>query len=49
MTFKLNQPALTQRTIDSLQLKDQRQHDTPADQILHRDLEGENCQDAFHL
>ena len=29
-TFKMNQPALIERIINSLQLKDQHQHDTPA-------------------
>ena len=47
-TFKLNQPALIQRIIDSLQLKDQRQHDTPADVTLHKDLDGEPRKNDFH-
>ena len=41
-SFKLNQPTLIKRIIDSLGLKDGRQHDTPADSILHRDKEGES-------
>ena len=39
-TIKLNQPALIQRIIDSLGLKDQRQHKTPADAILTKDTDG---------
>ena len=33
--IKMNQPALTQRVVDSLGLKDQRMHDTPADPNVH--------------
>ena len=39
-TIKLNQPALIRRIINSMGLKDQRRHDTPADKVLHKDLNG---------
>ena len=44
----MNQPALIKRIIDSLQLKDQRQHDTPADQTLHKDKDGKPRRTDFH-
>ena len=47
-SIKLNQPALIQRIIDSLNLKDQRQHDTPADSILFKDSEGDPRKTDFH-
>ena len=47
-TFKLNQPALIKRIIDSLGLRDERQHDTLADTILHRDPKGEKRKADFH-
>ena len=49
-TIKMNQPALTQRIVDSLGLKDQRVHDTPADPNvhLHKDPNGEERKDDFH-
>ena len=47
-TFKMNQPALINRIIDSLQLKDQCQHDTPANQTLHKDKDGEPRRMDFH-
>ena len=47
-TIQLNQPALIKRIIDSLQLKDQRQHDTPADQTLTRDSDGPERKLDFH-
>ena len=49
-TIKMNQPALTQRVVDSLGLKDQRIHDTPANPNVHlnKDEDGEERQDKFH-
>ena len=47
-TIKLNQPALIKRIIDSLHLKDQRQHDTPADQTLTRDENGAERKLDYH-
>ena len=39
-TIKLNQPALCKRIVDAMGIKDQRQHDTPADTVLHKDADG---------
>ena len=39
--IKLNQPALIRCIIDSLNLKDQRQHDTPANSVPFKDSEGD--------
>ena len=47
-SIKLNQPALIQCIIDSLNLKDQRQHDTPADSVLFKDSEGDPRKTDFH-
>ena len=47
-TFKMNQPALIKPIIVSLQLKDQRQHDTPANRILHKDKDGKLRRMDFH-
>ncbi len=47
-TIKLNQPALTKRIVDSLQLTDQRQHQTPADRILTADKKGPPRKSTFH-
>ena len=47
-TFKMNQPALIKCIIDSLNLKDQCQHDTPADHILHKDKDGKSHRTDFH-
>ena len=49
-TVKMNQPALTQRIVDSMGLKDERVHDTPADPntILTKDEHGPERQEKFH-
>ena len=49
-TVKMNQPALTQRIVDSMGLKDERVHDTPADPnaILTKDEHGPERQENFH-
>ena len=47
-SIKLNQPALIQYIINSLNLKDQRQHDTPADSVLFKDSEGDLRNTNFH-
>ena len=47
-SIKLNQPALIQRIINSLNLKDQCQHDTPADSVLFKDSEGDPRKTNFH-
>ena len=45
---KLSQPAFTKKIIEQVNLKDQRQHLTPADQVLTRDSEGE-CDQTTQL
>ena len=51
--IKLNQPALIQHVIDSLEIEDDRLHDTPAEHALHRDTDGPprkltfNCQSVI--
>ena len=40
-SISLTQPALIQRIIETVPLKDQRMHDTPADVTLHRDKDGQ--------
>ena len=49
-TISMTQPALIQRIIDSLPLKDARLHDTPADPniTLTPDKNGQPRQDTFH-
>ena len=46
--IKLNQPALIQRIVDSLQLKDSRMHDTPAEATLNKDQNGPGRKLNFH-
>ena len=48
-SIKLNQPALIQRIIDSLNLKDQYQHNTLADSVLFKDSEGKPRKTNFSL
>ena len=48
-SIELNQPALIKRIIDSIGLKDQRMHDTPADVVLTPDKDGPPRQDSFHF
>lgn len=40
-SIKLLQPAFIEQIINQVNLKDERLHDTLADQILHRDVNGE--------
>ena len=47
-SIKLNQPALIQRIMDSLNLKDQCQHDMLADSVLFKDSEGDPQKTDFH-
>ena len=47
-SIKLNQPALIQCIINSLNLKDQRQHDTPTNSVLFKDSEGDPRKTDFH-
>ena len=49
-TVKMNQPALTQRIVDSLSLKDDRQHDAPAEPnvTLTKDEDGPPRKEDFH-
>ncbi len=47
-TIKLNQPALIQRIVDSLHLKDNQQHLTPADRVLTPDKDGDPRKSDFH-
>ena len=47
-SIKVNQPALIQRIINSLNFKDQRQHDTLADSVLFKDSEGAPRMTDFH-
>ena len=49
-TIKMNQPALTKRIVDSLGLKDQLQHDVPAEPNvwLTKDEDGPERKDKFH-
>ena len=44
----LTQPAFIERIISSCKLKDQRMHDTPADNILSRDTDGLPRKNEFH-
>ena len=44
----LTQPAFIERIINSCKLKDQRMHDTPADNILSRDSNGLPRKNEFH-
>ena len=48
--IKLNQPALIKRIVDSIGLKDQRQHDTPAEhgKLIHKDTDGPPRKMDFH-
>ena len=47
--IKLNQPTLIQRIIDSLGLKDQRKHMTPAEKVPHEDLDGQDRKLDFNF
>ena len=47
-SIKLNQPALIQCIIDSLNLKDQCQHNTLANSVLFKDSEGNPRKTDFH-
>ena len=47
-SIKLNQPALIQCIINSLNLKDQCQHDMPADSVLFKDSKGDPQKTNFH-
>ena len=47
-SIKLNQPALIQCIINSLNPNDQLQHNTPADSVLFKDSEGDLCKTNFH-
>ena len=47
-TIKLNQPALIRRIVQSMELSDRRQHDTPADTVLNKDTEGPDRQLPFN-
>ena len=47
-TIKLNQPALIRRIVQSMELSDRRQHDTPADTVLNKDSEGPDRQLSFN-
>ena len=47
--IKLNQPALIRRIIDSLGLKDDRKHKTPADVVLNKDIDGQDRKLDFNF
>lgn len=47
-TITMTQPALIDRIINQMQLKDMRLHDTPADIILTRDENGQKRKNDFH-
>jgi hypothetical protein len=44
----MKQPAFIDRIISQCNLKDQRMHDTPADEILHRNEDGQERKTEFH-
>jgi len=47
--ISMKQPAFIDRIIDQCKLKDQILHDTPADTILHRDKDGPERKNDFHM
>jgi hypothetical protein len=47
--ISLKQPAFIERIIKQCNLKDQRMHDTPATDILHRDENGQERKNEFHM
>jgi hypothetical protein len=46
--ISFTQPALIQRILETVPLKDQRMHDTPADVTLHKDKDGQERKTDFH-
>jgi hypothetical protein len=44
----MTQPALIERIISTIPLKDSRMHDTPADKILYKDVGGQERKTDFH-
>jgi len=46
--IRLTQPTFIERIIEQAKLKDARMHDTPADQVLNRDAEGQEKKNKFH-
>ena len=47
-SIEITQPGFIQRVIQSVHLKDDRIHDTPANEVMHRDLEGAQRKTDFH-